>query len=1039
MHRLSLTLLFCFMAVATTYAQKLPEWQNPEVVEVNREDPHATRFSYDSFEKARGGEKVASANYLTLNGSWRFNWSSNPATRPADFYKTSYSDSQWDMIEVPSNWEMKGYGIPIYSNIAFEWTSKPNPPEVPTDYNPVGSYRRTFNLPAGWDEKEVYIHFGAVKSAFYLWVNGEKVGYSQGSKTPAEFNVSSYLKEGENLVAVEVYRWSDGSWLECQDFWRISGIEREVYLEARPGIHIHDYFCKAGLTKDYMTGLLDLDVEVRALTGKVKGPYSIDVSLMADQGAIVWSRELNLELAEKGVLKVSFSDLVDDVQLWSAETPELYTLILALKDDEGNVLENLSSKVGFRTSEIKYGKLLVNGKAVTLKGVNRHEHDEFEGHVISEEMMLKDIELMKLHNVNAVRTCHYPNDPRWYELCDQYGLYVIDEANIESHGMGYEPNLTLGNNPIFKKSHLDRTMRMVERDKNHPSIIIWSLGNEAGDGVCFDATYDWIKQRDLSRPVQYERSTNGRNTDIFCPMYMTINDMVKYVESYPNKPLIQCEYAHAMGNSNGNIMDYWEVINKYEQLQGGFIWDWVDQGIAQKADDGTKYWAYGGDFEPDDVHNDGTFCLNGLVFPDRTIHPGLIEVKRAYQNVDFEAVPFTKGTVKVINRYDFTCLKGFDLKWELTADGVVVESGVVESPEVAPAQSAYVDLGITGGVEDTSKEYFLNLAVVTRKDAPLVPAGYQVAGHQFAMNPGAAREILPLKFTETGKSHVGFVETKTSLTVQFPKGDILFDMATGFITSYTMGGKHLLWDGPRPNFWRAPIENDFGNKMENRCAMWKPFGGELELQSMFVVESDSIAAVMTEYLHPGTGSNYNVEYYFNDGGEVLVKVKFKASQDNFPEVPRFGMNMEIPPGYDQLRYFGRGPHENYIDRNHSSHVGLYSSSVDEQYVPYISNGENGNKTEVRWLTLSNSTGQGIMIKGSPTIDFSALHFSQDQLDRETRDGAHTIDLQKSEKIFLNVDWKQMGVGGDDSWGARTHAEYVLRGSPMEYSYVISPL
>jgi len=1039
MRQLSVTLLFCFMALATTFAQELPEWQNPDVVEVNREDPHATRFSFDTFDQAIEGEKNASANYMTLNGPWKFHYSDNPASRPADFYQTSFNDTEWDHIDVPSNWEMKGYGIPIYSNVPFEWTLKPNPPEIPTDHNPVGSYRRSFNLPAEWNDKQIYIHFGAVKSAFYLWVNGEKVGYSQGSKTPAEFNITSYLTEGENQVAVEVYRWSDGSWLECQDFWRISGIEREVYLEARPDIHIYDYFCKAGLTGDYKTGILELDVEVRTVEGKAKGAYTIDATLIPGNGEELWSKELALEQVEKRVLKASISDLLDDVKLWSAETPDLYTLVLTLKDGEGNVVEHLSSRVGFRTSEIKYGKLLVNGKAITLKGVNRHEHDEFEGHVISEEIMLKDIELMKLYNVNAVRTSHYPNDPRWYELCDQYGLYVVDEANIESHGMGYRPDRTLGNNPVFTKSHLDRTIRMVERDKNHPSVIIWSLGNEAGDGVCFDATYDWIKQRDLSRPVQYERSTSGRNTDIFCPMYMRIPDMVKYVESHPKKPLIQCEYVHAMGNSNGNFMDYWDVIEKYDQLQGGFIWDWVDQGIAQQSDDGTKYWAYGGDFEPEDVHNDGSFCLNGMVFPDRTIHPSIFEMKRAYQYVDFEAVPVNQGVIKVINRHDFISLEGFDLKWELTAEGVVVESGVLESPEVGPASSSYVELGLSGGVEDPSKEYFLNLTVVSREEAPMVPAGHEVAGGQFAMNPAAAKSICTEEFAEKGTGEVSFVETKTVLTVQVPGGEIHFDRSTGQMTSYMMDGIQLLSSGPTPNFWRAPIENDFGNRLEKRCAMWKTFGEELTLQTLVPVELDSAVVLVAEYIHPENASNYKVAYHCNSLGEVLVSVEFTPSKDNFPEVPRFGMSMVVPEGFHMLEYFGRGPHENYIDRNHSSHVGLYKSSVDEQYVPYITTGENGNKTEVRWLTLSDGKGNGLMIKGSPTIDFSALHYSQDQLDREVRDGAHTIDLEKSDKVFLNVDWKQMGVGGDNSWGAQTHAEYLLRAEPMKYSYVISPL
>jgi beta-galactosidase len=1039
MKRSLLPLFLTFMTMVPIFSQALPEWQNPDVVEVNREDPHATRFSFDSFDQAMQGDKNNSSNYLTLNGTWKFHWSDNPGERPVDFYRTGFNDSGWDNIEVPSNWEMKGYGYPIYSNIPFEWTMNPKPPAIPTDHNPVGSYKRTFKFPEGWNDKQIYIHFGAVKSAFYLWVNGEKVGYSQGSKTPAEFNITSYLTDGENQVAVEVYRWSDGSWLECQDFWRISGIEREVYLEARPDIQIYDYFCKAGLNNDYMTGLLDLQVEVRTVSGKVKGTYTVDASLVPSDGEKVWTKELPLEQVEKGILKVAFSDVLDDVLKWSAETPNLYTLVLALKDGDGNTREYLSSKVGFRTSEIKYGQLLVNGKPVTIKGVNRHEHDEYEGHVISEEIMLKDIELMKLYNVNAVRTSHYPNDPRWYELCDQYGLYVVDEANIESHGMGYNPDRTLGNNPIFIKSHLDRTIRMVERDKNHPSVIIWSLGNEAGDGVCFDATYDWIKQRDLSRPVQYERSTSGRNTDIFVPMYMTIYEMIRYVERNPKKPLIQCEYAHAMGNSNGNLMDYWEVINKYDQLQGGFIWDWVDQGIAQTTEDGRKYWAYGGDFEPEDVHNDGTFCINGLVFPDRTIHPGLIEVKRAYQNVDFEAVPYSNGIVKVINRNFFINLNGFDLKWEVAEEGVAVESGVIESLEVDPLGTSYVDLGLKNGVVDPSKEYFLNLTLVTRKAAPLMPAGHEVASGQFAMNPGAAKGICVDAFASEGTGDVSLVETNTELTVHVPDGEIRFDKNSGYISSYIMNGNQVLATGPEPNFWRAPTENDFGNRMDRRCAMWKPFGGELELQTLVPFESDSMVVLVAEYIHPENGSNYKVAYHINSHGETLVSASFNPSRDDFPEVPRFGMKLVIPEGYDQLKYFGRGPHENYIDRNCSSQLGLYSSTVDEQYVPYISNEENGNKTQVRWLTLTNKDGHGIMIKGSPTVDFSALHFSQDQLDREVRDGAHTIDLVKSEKVFLNVDWKQMGVGGDNAWGAPTHAEYVLRAVPMEYSYVISPL
>ncbi len=742
MKRILLSVAVFAAAVLTVFSQKLPEWQNTEVVEVNREDPHATRFSFDSMEKAIDGDIQVSSNYLTLNGTWKFQWSPNPDSRPANFYKQDFDDAGWDDIPVPSNWEMKGYGVPIYVNIPYEWTTRPKPPEVPKAHNPVGSYRRSFKVPAGWSNKQIYIHFGAVKSAFYLWVNGKKVGYSQGSKTPAEFNITSYVKEGENMVAVEVYRWSDGSWLECQDFWRISGIEREVRLEARPGVHIQDFFCRTGLTKNYTNGIMDLEVEVSAPGGGSVKDYLVDAQLYSPGNSklLFWSGSKRVISGKKGTGVVSFSDVMDLVEPWSAESPSLYPLVLTLKNDKGEIVEYLSAKVGFRTSEIKYGQLLVNGKAIQLKGVNRHEHDEYEGHVVSEEIMLKDIELMKLYNINAVRTSHYPNDPRWYELCDEYGLYVVDEANIESHGMGYQPNRTLGNNPLFTKSHLDRTIRMVERDKNHPSIIIWSLGNEAGDGVCFNTTYDWIKQRDLSRPVQYERAEGGRNTDIFCPMYAPIHDMVKYVEQHPSKPLIQCEYSHAMGNSNGNIVDYWDAINKYDQLQGGFIWDWVDQGIAQYTEDGEKFWAYGGDFEPDTMRTDGTFCLNGLVFPDRTIHPGLVELKRAYQYVGFEPVPLNANRIKITNNYDFTNLSSYNLRWILEANGETVKKEILDGPDLEPGKSAIVDLDLSDVGFEKEKAYFLNLELSTVKASGMVPKGHVVASEQFNLTPDNSRK-----------------------------------------------------------------------------------------------------------------------------------------------------------------------------------------------------------------------------------------------------------------------------------------------------------
>jgi len=833
------------------------------------------------------------------------------------------------------------------------------------------------------------------------------VGYSQGSKTPAEFNISSYLKKGNNLVAVEVYRWSDGSWLECQDFWRISGIERDVYLEARPKGYIRDFWCRAGLIKDYKDGVLDLDVELSLPEGVESEGMQVAAKLIGPDKAEAWSASSEVYRDEAKSGSVNFKDVLEDVQKWSAERPHLYTLVLELRNKEGESLEHLSSRVGFRTSEIKYGKLLINGKAIKLKGVNRHEHDEDEGHVVSEEMMLEDIRLMKQFNINAVRTCHYPNDPRWYELCDEYGLYVIDEANIESHGMGYDLDKTLGNNPMFKKSHLDRTIRMVERDKNHPSVIIWSLGNEAGNGVNFYATYDWIKERDITRPVQYERAGHERNTDIYCPMYERISDMVKYVESFPDKPLIQCEYSHAMGNSNGNIMDYWKVIDQYEQLQGAFIWDWVDQGLTLHSDDGVKYWGYGGDFEPEGQHHDGSFCLNGLVFPDRSIHPGIWEVKRAHQYVGFEALPFRPDQLLIKNKYDFISLEGFNILWELLENGSVLSSGSIESPDVKPGGEAPFKLQLKNDIRVPGKEYHLTVKAVTREAAPMVPAGHIVASEQFALSASLEIDRARDDFADAGADRVSIDESMDRLVIS-------------------------------TNFWRAPTENDFGNKMPERSAMWKFFGEELLLQSMVPVQTEKTVMLLAEYIHPDNGSTYRVSYSFNNRTEIFVKVEFSPGSDNFPEMPRFGMSMVLPEGYNHLEYFGRGPHENHIDRNTSSLVGLYKSTVDEQYVPYTTNGENGNKTETRWLSLTNSEGWGIKIEGDLLFDFSALHYSQDDLDRETRDGAHTIDLEKSGKVYLNVDWKQMGVGGDNSWGARTHAAYVLPPGSIEYSFIIVP-
>ncbi len=606
-----LTAIFSLLQI-NSRAQEV--WENPDIIGINKMDPHANAIPYTSLKDALVG-KINNSEYVrSLNGNWKFLWSENPVSVPKDFYNPEFNDSDWNEIPVPSNWELQGYGIPIYINQPYEFADprspftemlRPDPPHVPHDYNPVGTYRTSFNVPAHWQGRRVILHFGAVKSAMFVWVNGEKAGYSQGSKLPAEFDITDFVKEGKNLLAVEVLRWSDGSYLECQDFWRISGIERDVYLWSVPNIHIYDYFAHADLDERYDNGLLNTTVQIRNSTKPDNKKYTLTLKLFGLKNKQVLKEKKVFVNTEKD-LELDFSSEIDDVRKWTAETPELYTLVLELKKGE-SIIEMVSHKIGFRKVEIKDGQLLVNGMPVLIKGVNRHEHDEYTGHVISHKLMEKDIALMKQYNINAVRTCHYPDDPYWYELCDKYGIYLIDEANIESHGMGYRPDRTLGNNPAWKKAHLDRVKRMVERDKNHPSVIIWSMGNEAGDGVNFDTVSAWLHHRDPSRPVHYERALKRPTVDIYSPMYPSIGYIERYAQSDPYRPLIMCEYAHSMGNSTGNLQDYWDVIEKYPALQGGFIWDWVDQGLAKKDKNGVKYWAYGGDYGPDTIPSDGNF------------------------------------------------------------------------------------------------------------------------------------------------------------------------------------------------------------------------------------------------------------------------------------------------------------------------------------------------------------------------------------------------------------------------------------------------
>ncbi|MBP6977974.1 MAG: DUF4981 domain-containing protein [Lentimicrobiaceae bacterium] len=1037
--RIFLSAIGCLLSAVCVSQGIVNDWENPQVVGINKEDPHCTlmpRSDPSSFDINPG---VISTWYKLLNGDWKFNWVERPADRPEAFYLPGYDDSRWKTIPVPGNWEFNGYGVPIYVNIPYEWTTDPQPPTVPHDDNPVGSYRTYFTVPSSWMDRQTILHFGAVKSAFYVWVNGQKVGYSEDSKLPAEFNITSFVREGQNLLAVEVYRWSDGSYLECQDFWRISGIERDVMVYSVPSVHIYDYFIHAGLTEDYEEGDFALDVEIRKYKVIQSHSLSLNGKIAASGGGEVLGEfEEKVEVpADREVVHVHHEKVMPGIKKWSAETPDLYTLILTLTDQQGNIIESFSSNFGFRTSEIKDGKLLVNGVPILVKGVNRHEHDPVTAHVISRESMLRDIELMKQHNINTVRTSHYPNDPAWYDLCDQYGLYVIDEANIESHGMGYMSERTLGNNPLFMKSHLERVRGMVERDKNHPSVIIWSMGNEAGDGVNFDTCYRWIKMRDASRPVHYERAESGLNTDIYCPMYDNTWSLSMYASHRMSRPLILCEYAHSMGNSTGNLQDYWDVIEKYPQLQGGSIWDWVDQGYLVKDKQGNPYYAYGGDFGPPGTPSDGNFCCNGLVSPDRTPHPALTEVKKVYQYIQIKPVDMDSGIIRVINKHDFIDLSYVDIEYSLMADGRQEAGGRIGQLDIPAHGEKEFSIPIPVGILDTDRECFVNFRIITREDQPFRPAGSVVASEQLAFPRKQTAE--PVKVREGQKLNLDLQQDDPII-----RGNgfrIIFDRQTGTIASWKYLETELIKEGPLPNYWRAPTDNDFGNGMEKRCAIWKQASQDRRVDKFEVRQvSESTVEVSVAYAFPGNEIHQQVTYLVYASGDIEVTSTIDPGNVSLPEMPRFGMKMKVNRVLGFLEWYGRGPHENYCDRNTSAFVGIYQSTPAEQYFPYIRPQENGYKTDTRWLTLTDHQGIGLKITGLPLFGFSALPYTIENLDQGTRKNyRHTCDLVPADFYEVMIDQKQMGVGGDDSWGARPHKQYQIPAGEYTFSFRLTPI
>lgn len=1015
-------------AIAAT-AQK-NEWQDPEVNAVNRAPMHTNYFAYESAESAARGVKEQSTNFMSLNGIWKFNWVRNADQRPLDFFQTGFNDKGWDNLKVPAVWELNGYGNPIYVNVGYAWRDqfRSDPPRFPNENNHVGSYRREITIPAGWNGKEIFAHFGSVTSNMYLWVNGKYVGYSEDSKLEAEFDLTNYLKPGKNLIAFQVFRWCDGTYLEDQDFFRYTGVARDCYLYARNKTNIRDIRVTPDLNAQYKDGSLHIALQM-------KGNGTVDLELKDAKGNAVATAQA------KNPGKLSVDMQVADPAKWTAETPNLYTLTATLKSGT-KVLEVIPLKVGFRKVELKNAQVLVNGQPVLFKGVNRHEMDPDNGYVVSRERMIEDIMLMKQFNINAVRTCHYPDNNLWYDLCDEYGLYMVAEANIESHGMGYGER-TLAKNPLYAKAHLERNQRNVQRSFNHPSIIFWSLGNEAGFGPNFEACYTWIKNEDASRAVQYEQAHGNEFTDVYCPMYLGYGGSEKYSQSDANKPLIQCEYAHAMGNSMGGFKEYWDLTRKYPKYQGGFIWDFVDQSIRWKNRKGIEAYGYGGDFNRYDA-SDGNFCNNGLVTPDRAVNPHTHEVGYFYQSIWTTPSDIENGVIDVFNEYFFRDLSAYYMEWQLLADGEVVQTGFVNDLKVAPRQTAKLKLDIQKGNICKCKELLLNVAYKLKHEEMLLPAGFAVAKDQLAVRPYNAPDMELKNMTETNVAVVPPVvkeNDRTYLIVQGENFSLDFNKYNGFLCRYVVAGRELIDEGGRltPNFWRAPTDNDFGANLQNKYRAW--LNPEMKLTSLKHTVDNDMVTIRAEYDMPAVASKLSLTYMINNKGTVKVTQKMTADKSvEVSDMFRFGMQMQMPEAFDRIDYYGRGPVENYIDRNHSTDLGRYRQSVAEQYYPYVRPQETGTKTDIRWWRQLNVGGYGLQFVADAPFSASALNYSIESLDEGTRKRQiHTSDISPVDYTNLCIDKVQMGLGCVNTWGALPLEQYRLPHGDYEFTFVMTPI
>ncbi|MFO8017804.1 MAG: glycoside hydrolase family 2 TIM barrel-domain containing protein [Promethearchaeia archaeon] len=1026
-------------------------WENCAVIEINKERPHNTLVPFNSVDSAKNGMK-SSQYYSSLNGDWKFHWVKSPEQRPKEFFKVDYEISQWDTIDVPSNWQMRGYGMPIYTNKKYPKSVKRwFRPRIDHEYNPVGSYRREFKISDDWNGREIFIHFGGVKSAFYLWINGKFVGYSQGSMTPAEFNITDFVHKKENVLAVEVYRWSDGSYLEDQDMWRLSGIYRDVFLYSVPKIHIRDFFAYCDLDEEYKDAFLEVRINVINYSDEMVENNKIELSLTNPQGKLVQTKildeaSLTCDTQEEETLILRAT--IRNPLKWTAETPNLYDLFLTLKESDGNIKEVEHSKFGFRKIEIGDDDgIYINGKSVIFKGVNRHDHDPDQGRAVPVERMEQDIQLFKQYNINAVRTSHYPNDPRFLDLCDEYGIYVLDECNLESHGLRRKvPN----SKPKWEDSCINRMVRMVERDKNHPSIFMWSLGNEAGSGDNFKKMKTAALAIDHTRKIHYEGDYDLEYSDVFSTMYSSPQELEKAgnykktktglihrvkPKDYRGKPRILCEYAHAMGNSLGNFQEYMDVFEKYPNCVGGFIWDWVDQGLRKKSEKGDEYWAYGGDFG--DEPNDGAFCINGIVMPDRNPNPSLHEVKKVYQNISVYDKNVVEGKVLVHNKYRFRSLNFVTILWELTANGKKIQEGKRENLDIDPLERKEISLSLKKPQAKPKTEFHLKVSFILKTDLKWAKQGQIVAWDQFKL-PIEAKEG-EVKIVEK-MPLVRLMDLTKTYTVKGRNFQVAIGKKSGALESFKYKGTELIAGPLEPNFWRAPTDNDFGfanhvNLLKKlRRNVWKKAGEKREVEEITIDKPEHQIIKITVLSDVKRGKKpLETVYTIFGSGDVIIENTFIPKKDMI----RFGMQMQVSEKYDTMTWFGKGPHETMLDRKTGAAVGKYSGNVNDLIHNYVRPQENGNRTEIRWVAMTDEDMSGLFVAdyGGTLLNTSCWPYTLDDLEKAD----HIHELPRRDKITWNIDYKQRGVGGDVPALLRLHDEYKLKKKKKYYyAFRITP-